>query len=204
MRVRRFLHILLFLIAGAMLWRILGTWRRPLDEQRPVAQANPSEDAPLAFPLTPQPSVGKQYAVTIADKDLFTSSRGRAPATTQPAAAAVPPPSHLKLVGVILSGDKNEALFADSSQGGKIVRAQKGEALGAYKLVGVAPLQVTLAMGQRGEEVSLPLTIVDSHTAGQAPQLMPQTAKGNPGAYSHLQVVRCRRRRLVAWLRLRR
>lgn len=180
MRVRRFVHIVLVVVAGLLLWQIIGTWRRALDEQRSVAQQNSSEEKPLPFSLSPQPHVGKQYASIIADKDLFVPSRGRTQVEAKPV-AAVPPPSHLKLVGVVLNRGKEEALFADSSQGGKVVRVRRGEVLGLYKLVGLAPLQATLTMGQEGEEVSLPLLVIDSNTAGQAQRLMPPQMKGNPG-----------------------
>jgi hypothetical protein len=179
-RVRRFVHILLFLVAGLLLWKIVETWRRPLEEERPVTQQNLPEENPLSSFLPPQPQLGKQYAGLIADKDLFVPSRGRAQVETKPV-ASVPPPSHLKLVGVVLNRGNEEALFADSSQGGKVVRAKKGEVLGSYKLVGIAPLQATLTMGQAGEEVSLPLLVLDSGAAGQAPRLMPQSMKGNQG-----------------------
>jgi hypothetical protein len=120
------------MVVGILLWQILGTWRRSLDGQRPVAQQNPSEEKSLPFGLSPQLQVGKQYANTIADKDLFVPSRGRTQVEAKPV-ATVPPPSHLKLVGVVLNRGKEEALFADSSQGGKVVRVRKGEVLGSYK-----------------------------------------------------------------------
>jgi hypothetical protein len=179
-RVRRFVHMMLFIVASILLWQTIGTWRRSLDGQRPVAQQNPSEEKPFPFALSPQLQVGKQYANTIADKDLFVPSRGRTQVEAKPA-ATVPPPSHLKLVGVVLNRGKEEALFADSSQGGKVVRVRKGEVLGSYKLVGLAPLQATLTIGQDGEEVSLPLLVIDSGTAGQAQRLMPPQVKGNAG-----------------------
>ncbi len=181
MRVRRFVHILLFLLVSLLLWQITETWRRPLEEQQSATQQNPSEEAPLSLLSSPQAEVGKQYAMTIADKDLFTPSRGRTQVETKPV-VSVPPPSHLKLVGVLLTGGKEEALFADASQGGKVVRASKGEVLGSYKLVGIFPLQATLTLGQEGEEVNLPLLVIDSATAGQAPHLTPQSVKGAQGA----------------------
>src|SRR5262249_24678936 len=141
----------------------------------------PSSPTRRSSDLAPQLQVGKQYANTIADKDLFVPSRGRAQPPEAKPAAAVPPPSHLKLVGVVLSRGKEEALFADSSQGGKVVRVRKGEALGSYKLIGLAPLQATLTIGPDGQEVSLPLLGIDSGTAGQAQRLMPPPqVKRNP------------------------
>jgi len=179
-RIRRFLHLLLLLIVCLLLWRIVETWRRPLEEQASPSQSNPAEEKPLPPAKVLAPQVGKQYANIIAEKDLFVPSRSRTQEEVKPV-ATVPPPSHLKLVGVILTQDKEEAFFADSTQGGKVVRARKGESLGSYKLVGVEPLQATLTMGQEeGEEVSLPLLVLDSNTATQAPRLMPQV-RGNQG-----------------------
>src|SRR5262249_58793130 len=71
----------------------------------------PSSPTRRSSDLAPQLQVGKQYANTIADKDLFVPSRGRAQPPEAKPAAAVPPPSHLKLVGVVLNRGKEEALF---------------------------------------------------------------------------------------------
>ncbi|MBI3248724.1 MAG: hypothetical protein HYZ50_19660 [Deltaproteobacteria bacterium] len=179
MRVRKFLHLFLFLVVGLLSWRIAETWWRPLEEQRPPGQPSAEEETPLppARPMTPQ--VGKRYADGIADKDLFVPSRTRALVEAK-AVAAVPPPSHLKLVGVMLARGKEEAFFADSSQGGKVIRARKGETLGSYKLVSVGSSQATLAMGQDGNEVSMPLLVLDSNTAVQAQRLMPAQMRQNP------------------------
>lgn len=189
MRVRKFLHFFLFFVVALLSWRIAETWWRPLEEPRPAGQPGAEEEIPLPATHVLSPQVGKRYADVIADKDLFVPSRARALVAAQ-AVAAVPPPSHLKLVGVILAHGKEEAFFADSSQGGKVVRARKGEALGAYKLVGVSPVQATLALGQDGDEVSMPLLVLDSNTAVQAQRLMPaqmrqaagRMAQARPGA----------------------
>ena len=174
MRIRRFLHLVIFLIVGLLLWRIVETWRRPLEEQSTLTSQNPAEEKPLPLAKTTSPQVGKRHASTIIEKDLFVPSRSRPQEEVKPA-VTVPPPSHLKLVGVILARGKEEAFFADSTQGGKVVRVRNGESLGSYKLVGVAPLQATLTMGQEeGEEVTLPLLVLDSNSATQAPHLIPQ------------------------------
>ncbi len=180
MRVRKFLHFFLFFVVALLSWRIAETWWRPLEEPRPAGQSGVEEETPLPATHVFSPQVGKRYADVIADKDLFVPSRTRALVAAQ-AVAAVPPPSHLKLVGVILAQGKEEAFFADSSQGGKVVRARKGEALGAYKLVGVSPVQATLALGQDGDEVSMPLLVLDSNTAVQAQRLMPAQMRQSPG-----------------------
>ncbi|MEW6301430.1 MAG: hypothetical protein AB1671_27470, partial [Thermodesulfobacteriota bacterium] len=100
--------------------------------------------------------------------------------------------AHLKLVGIILFPGQEEAFFSDSSQGGKVVRLRKGETLGSYRLVQIAPLQATLTLGQDGEEVSLPLVVIDSSAAAKAPRLIP------PVAQAASQTARVRQARAAA------
>jgi hypothetical protein len=174
MRVRRFLHILLLTGVLALLWQVVATWRRPLPELSGTASKESEADAPLPPSPVVVPAAGRQLAEAIADKDLFSSSRSRAVVEESvPVKETVPPPSHLKLVGVFLTPKREEAFFVDSSQGGKVVRARKGESLGAYQLVQVTPLHVTLTVGQDGDEVQLPLLLLDSGTATKAPRLIP-------------------------------
>jgi hypothetical protein len=180
-RIRRFLHILLQIGVIVLLWQIIATWRRPLPELI-AAAPDPAAGGAMAQPSPLRtPGDGKQLAEVIADKDLFSPSRSRAAGPVEIATpVATPPPSHLKLVGVFLSPNREEAFFVDSSQGGKVVRVRKGESLGAYRLNKVSPLRVTLTVGQDGEEVALPLVLLDSGGAGRAPRLLPtaQRARG--------------------------
>jgi len=181
MRVRRFLHILLLAGVIALLWQVVATWRRPLPDLMAASSNTPEGEAPL--PSTPGLGSGlhKQLASAIADKDLFSPSRSRTIIEEiAPVKETVPSPSHLKLVGVFLSPKREEAFFSDSSQGGKVVRVRKGESLGAYQLTQVAPLHVTLTVGQDGDEVMLPLVLLDSGAATKAPRLMPLAQR--PGA----------------------
>jgi len=180
MRVRRFFHILLLAGVIALVWQVVATWRRPLPDSMAASPNIPEGEAPL--PSTPGLGSGphKQLANAIADKDLFSPSRRRAIEESAPVKETVPPPSHLKLVGVFLSPKREEAFFVDSSQGGKVVRVRKGESLGAYQLTQMTPLQVTLTVGQDGDEVTLPLALLDSGTATKASRLMP--AAQRPGA----------------------
>ncbi len=192
MRIRRFIHLLLFFIAIVFLWRIVETWRRTPPTLTVAPQSQLPEEAPLRFAPAPVPAIGKQLAQVITEKDLFSPSRSRATEEVQPTAASVPPPAHLKLVGVVLFPDHEEAFFVDSSQGGKAVRVRKGETLGSYHLVEVMPLQATLTLGQEGEEVSLPLMVIDSGTAARAPRLIPPVAQAVPS------LARARQARAVA------
>ncbi len=193
MRIRRFIHLLLFFLAIALFWQVVETWSRPHPVPASPDAARPPEEAGAPrFAPTPAPAVVKQLAQVIADKDLFSPSRSRAVAEPPPEAAPVPPPVHLKLVGIILFPGQEEAFFSDSSQGGKVVRLRKGDTLGPYRLVQIAPLQATLTLGQDGEEVSLPLVVIDSSAAAKAPRLIP------PLAQAASQTARVQQARAVA------
>jgi hypothetical protein len=177
----------LFIVACLLVWKIGETWRRPLEGEQSSTQQNPAEEKPLPSLQLPTPQVGKRYAEVITDKDLFTPSRSRAPKENAPV-VTVPPPSHLKLVGVLRTAEREEAFFSDATQGGKVIRVRKGESIGSYRLVSIAPLQATLSMGQDGDEVSLPLLVLDSSTAGQAQRLLPAALRANQGRPGQPQV----------------
>lgn len=187
MRIRRFIHFLLFFLAVVLLWRVVDTWSRPSPLSGAPSAPRPEERMVPRFPLPPTPAMGTQLAQIVAEKDLFSPSRSRVVVDSQPTATAVPPPAHLRLVGVLLFPGQEEAFFSDSSQGGKVIRLRKGETLGAYRLVHVMPLHATLALGQEGEEITLPLVVVDSNTAAQAPRLIPPVSPALPPAARHAQ-----------------
>src|SRR5262245_44685599 len=73
----------------------------------------------------------------------------------------------------MLSRGRTEAMFTDATQGGKALRVKQGDTLGSYQLVSVAPTEVKLGLGAGGGEVTLPLAILESAQAAQAPQLSP-------------------------------
>jgi type II secretory pathway component PulC len=130
--------------------------------------------------MTPE-SVAPQVQL-IAMKNLFDPNRGRvdAPTVKEEGPKEVPPPSHLKLVGVVVSHDRTEAMFTDASQGGKAVRVKEGDTLGAYQLTRVTPTAVKLALGAGGGEVTLSLALLSSSQAGAAPQMVPVAPQPKP------------------------
>jgi hypothetical protein len=180
MRIRRFLNIVLFAVVVLFLWQVVEIWRRPVpalsSADATVSRDQPEEKA-LSAPSRPALDAGKQLAGVIADKDLFSPNRRRAATEESAPVASVPPPSHLKLVGVIVASDRQEAFFLDSSQGGKVVRVPLGASIGSYKVVRVSPLQAALTFGPDGAEVNLSLAVVDSSTAAKAPMLIPPVAQ---------------------------
>ncbi len=182
MRIRRALEISLGLIVLLLLWQIGITWRRALPP--PLAAPSPSQgQAPKTRPpsrMTPE-SLAPQVNV-IAAKNLFDPNRGRVEeVVTVEDTKVVPPPSHLKLVGIVVSRSQTEAMFTDATQGGKAVRVKQGDTLGEYHLLSVTPTEVKLGMGTDGGEVTLALAILESGLAAQAPQMMaPDPQAGIP------------------------
>jgi hypothetical protein len=155
------------------------TWSRTL----PVIDAAPERDLaenllPQLAPLPPS-GAGQQLAQVITNKDLFSPDRSRAPEeASTPMEVTAPPPAHLKLVGVFLTADREEAFFADSSKGGKVVRVKKGETFdSSYHLTRISPSQATLSLGQAGGEIDFPLTVLSSDNAARVPHLIPASSQ---------------------------
>lgn len=189
MRIRALLHILLGLLTAVLFWQVIATWRRPVPAPLPPPPPAPKDASPMSVaPLQTPEAIATQIAL-IASKDLFSPIRGReeAGSSHDDTPAPTPPPSHLKLVGVLLSRSRAEALLADASQGGKVVRVKQGDTIGSYQLLRVTPAEVKLSLGSGGGEASLPLLILDSGKAAQAPRLLPNVVpqpaagQGRPG-----------------------
>jgi hypothetical protein len=181
MRIRRAVEITLGFVALLLLWQIGMTWRRPLPLQLPQPATAQSQDLQPRSPTRATPDSLAPQVQLIAAKNLFDPNRGRVEVTAPTEAPSeVPPPSHLKLVGVVVSRGRTEAMFTDATQGGKAVRVKQGDTLGVYQLVSVTPTAVKLGLGTGGGEVTLALAILESAQAAQAPQLSPDDAQAVP------------------------
>src|SRR5918992_4150302 len=140
MRIRRAVEITLGFVALLLLWQIGVTWRRPLPLQLPQPATAQSQGPQPRPPTRVTPDSLAPQVQLIATKNLFDPNRGRVEVTAPTEAPSeVPPPSHLKLVGVVVSRGRTEAMFTDATQGGKAVRVKQGDTLGAYHLVSVTP-----------------------------------------------------------------
>ncbi|MBM4255906.1 MAG: hypothetical protein FJ147_08410 [Deltaproteobacteria bacterium] len=183
MRLRTLLHALLALVILLVSGQIVATLRRPAPAitEGPVAPPPPTADeSGSSTTLTPEAS--NAFVTAIAQNDLFSPDRGEAPPPPpDKAPETVPPPSHLKLVGVVLTRARAEAFLADSSQGNKVVRVKQGDSIGQYQLLQVAASEVKLSLGANGEVAPLRLNILDSATSQQAPHMDPnQPAAATP------------------------
>jgi len=64
------------------------------------------------------------------------------------------------------------AFLSDSSNDNKVTRVRKGELIEQYRLARVNRSTVTLALGEGGKEVDLPLKLLDSQSARKVPRLV--------------------------------
>ena len=148
MRIRRFFHIILAVIALGIVWQTVSTWSRAM----PGVQPESARDRTRERPATALPArairAGQRLAQQITDQDLFAPDRKRPvvvqqTVTTEP----TPPPSHLTLVGVLLTPGREEAFLANSSQGNRVTRVQKGEQIEHYRLTRLTASEATLSLG---------------------------------------------------------
>ena len=176
MRIRRFFHIILAIIALGIVWQVASTWSRAMPSVPSEAARTPKKDrAATALPARAI-RIGQRLARQITDKDLFSQDRKRPVVVQQTVAAEPPPPpSHLTLVGVLLTPGREEAFLSDSSQGNRVTRVQKGEQIGdLYRLTRLTAAEATLSLGNGGGEVALPLALLSSKKAKSLPQLIPK------------------------------
>ncbi len=178
MRIRRFFHIVLAVIALGIIWQVASTWSRAMPGVQPESARTRTQDR-TATALPPRAiRTGQRLAQQITDKDLFSEDRKR-PVVVQQVVSAEPPPppSHLTLVGVLLTPSREEAFLSDSSQGNRVTRVQKGEQIGdLYHLTRLTASEATLSLGNGGGEVALPLALLSSKRAKSLPRLAPKKA----------------------------
>ena len=177
MRIRRFLHAILAVTALCLAWQIIATWNRtpPI----PGVSPSPTQEEAVALISLParSPQTGQRLVKQITAKDLFSPERKPREVVVQTApTASVEPPSHLKLVGVLLIPGREEAFLADSKQKNKVTRVRKGEYIGEYYLATLTAAHATLSRGSDGEEFAVPLTLLDSQSAKKLPRLTPEKA----------------------------
>ena len=170
------------------MWQVWSTWShlRP-----PHVTPSPSSlDTPVPTVSPARPGIGRKLSRRVTAKDLFSPERrpAKKEAPKQAEEPSVPPPEHLKLVGVFLADGQQEAFFADASKGGKVVRVAAGGTLESYQLTRLTHAEAVLTLGQGGKEVSLQIAVQKSADAAKAARITPAKPKrqaepegGRPG-----------------------
>ena len=177
MRIRRFFHTILAVIALGIIWQTVNTWSRALPGVQPESTRAQKKDRSATTLPVRAIQTGQRLAQQITDKDLFSPDRQR-PVVVQQADTNVEiePPSHLTLVGVLLTPGREEAFLANSSQGNRVTRVQKGEQIELYRLTHLTASEATLSLGDNAGEVALPLALLSSKKAKSLPRLTPKRA----------------------------
>ena len=178
MRIRRFFYAILATIALGIVWQTASTWSRAMPGVQSESAREQDQKKERLVTTLPARSfqTGQRLAQQITDTDLFSQDRKR-PVVVQQTVSAEPPPlpSHLSLVGVLLTPGREEAFLADSSQGNRVTRVQKGEQVGdLYRLTRLTAAEATLSLGDGGAEVALPLALLSSKKAKSLPRLVPK------------------------------
>lgn len=182
MRIRRFLHVILLLGACGLVWKVWLTWSHTWP---PIATNTPSSlNAYVPMVSRAGPGTGKKLSRLITQKNLFSPDRRTAKeeAPKQKEKPPVPPPKHLKLVGVVLTGGRKEAFFTDASRGGKVVRVMAGGVFESYQVTRLTHSEAVLTLGKGGEEVSLRINVQKSIDAAKAPRIIPARPKSQKQA----------------------
>lgn len=177
MRIRRFLHLILLLGACGLVWKVWSTWSHSWP---PIVTNTPSSlNARVPMVSRAGPEIGKRLSQLITAKNLFSPDRrtARDEVPKKPEKPLVPPPKHLKLVGVVLTGGRNEALFSDASKGGKVVRVMAGGVFESYQVARLTHSEAVLTLGEGGREVSLRINVQKSIDAAKAPRIIPARPK---------------------------
>ena len=177
MRIRRFFHTILAIIALGIVWQTVNTWSRAMPGVQPESARAQKKDRPATALPARSIRTGQRLAQQITDKDLFSPDRKR-PVVVQQAVSTEPPPppSHLTLVGVLLTPGREVAFLADSSQGNRVTRVQRGEQIDLYRLTRLTASEATLSLGDDAGEVALPLALLSSKKAKSLPRLTPKRA----------------------------
>ena len=177
MRIRRFFHTILAIIALGIVWQTVNTWSRAMPGVQPESARAQKKDRPATALPARSIRTGQRLAQQITDKDLFSPDRKR-PVVVQQAVSTEPPPppSHLTLVGVLLTPGREVAFLADSSQGNRVTRVQRGEQIDLYRLTRLTASEATLSLGDDAGEVALPLAMLSSKKAKSLPRLTPKRA----------------------------
>ncbi len=160
----RVLNVLLLALIALAGWRTVDVWRR----QAPVADAGSDAGRPTDGmpPISRKPPI-PQVVNSIAQQDLFDSSRKEGEGSDSPTPEATPPPPPtLKLSGVLFVGLEPEAVLTDSAQGNKQIRLRVGEEISGYKVDRISTETIALVSGA-GDEVVLPL-LIDTTKRGKA------------------------------------
>jgi hypothetical protein len=168
-RLLQGLALVQVLLLVALGWRIVDVWTTPL----PVAGEIPDLPAVASIPPPkPMPKVSEAVTQAVVEHDLFDEARGQndpdiiveGDALVQ---APVPPPSTVKLTGVMMLDGEPVAFLLDTNLKPEQQAVRKGDMFGEYQVGDITPMGLLLH-GTQQQQFQIPLK-VEANSAGAAP-----------------------------------
>ncbi len=178
-RLLQGLAILQVLLIVAIGVRIVSVWTTPLPEVGEIPELPAVSTLP---PPKPPQKVSDAVTAAIVEHDLFEEQRGHAevaPEDVTVEGPPVPPPTTVKLMGVMVLGNEPVAILLDSSVQPEQKSVRKGEMFGEYE-VGEITRTGLLLLGSQGQQFQVPLRL-EAGMGGTAPIAGPPPP-GSPAA----------------------
>lgn len=181
-RLLQGLALLQVVLLVALAAKIVSVWTTPLPQAGDIPEL-PAETA--LPPPKPAPKVSPAVPQAIVEHDLFDEQRGQGqedilveglPETP------VPPPSTVKLMGVMVLGGDPVGILLDTSVKPEQQSVRKGDMFGEYQVGDISPSGLLL-IGSGGQQFQIPLR-VEAASAGAAPAAAAAPAPRTPGTAS--------------------
>ncbi len=158
-RLLQGLALVQVLLLAALAWRIVAVWTTPLPEVGEIPDLPAVTTLP---PPKPAPKVSDAVTEAVVEHDLFDEARGQGledipvdPLATQ---APVPPPSTVKLTGVMVLGGEPVGFLLDTNLKPEQQAVRKGEMFGEYEVGDITPMGLLL-LGTQGQQFQIPLKV---------------------------------------------
>ena len=181
-RLLQGLALLQLFLVVALAVRTVRVWTTPLPEFAEIPEL------PAPAPLPPPKSVPKvAQAVTddIVEHDLFDDQRGQGEDIPVDGLAVdatpVPPPSTVKLMGVMMLADEPVGILLDTNVKPEQQSVRKGEMFGEYEVGDITPSGLML-LGSGGQQFQIPLRIEAGGGGGGAAAPSPARTPGAAAA----------------------
>lgn len=166
-RLLQGLGLLQIFLVVALSVRVVRVWTTPLPEVGEIPDLPAVSSLP---PPKPAPKVSQAVTDAIVEHDLFDDQRGQGEEIDVSAlaidAAPVPPPTSVKLMGVMFIGDEPVGILLDPNVKPEQQSVRKGEMFGEYE-VGDITRSGLLLLGGGGQQFQIPLR-VEAAAAGSA------------------------------------
>jgi hypothetical protein len=162
----------------ALGWRIVAVWTTPLPEAGEIPELPAVTALP---PPKPAPKPSEAITVAVVEHDLFDEERGQGVDPNDvtvdgPPDVPVPPPSTVKLTGVMVLGGEPVGFLLDPSIKPEQQAVRKGDMFGEYQVGDITPMGLLL-LGTQSQQFQIPLK-VEAAAGGGA--IAPGAAPGGP------------------------